>query len=95
MKREFKIKSFIEDNCKEDFETCTLSFRKMLSLIYREAFAHGVEDNNNLIVTAMNWHREKYGVEYIIHDAESLQGLLDMYSQTHENDSFEIEINFE
>ena len=53
----------------------------ILSKVYCEGFQDGGDCFVNDFIDAMNWHKERYGCEYIIHDEESFLGLLMMYKE--------------
>lgn len=79
MNREFKPIEFLANECKEENEICNNVTSQILAKAYGKGYREGVEDFTSDIISAINLHREKFGVEYIIHDEESFYGLLNLY----------------
>ena len=77
--REFKPIEFLANECKEENKICNNVSSKILAKAYMKGYKESIEDTISDIIEAMDWHREKFGVEYIIHDKESFFGLLNLY----------------
>lgn len=81
MTREFIPLEFLQEKCQEENEISTRTTEKILGKVYGEGYQHGAEDFSMAVSEAMKWHKEKFGVEYVIHDTESFWGLIHMYKE--------------
>lgn len=79
MNREFKPIEFLANECKEENEIRNNLISQIIGKAYHKGYQECVEDYTSCVINAMNWHREKFGVEYIIHDEKSFYGLMKLY----------------